>query len=400
MAARVFITAAEVSGDIHASHLIRALRQARPDLLIEGHGGPKMREAGAKIHRETTANAAMGVSAVRRVKEMFALLGWTKKHFKTSPPDLQICVDSPALNFHFAKIGHLAGAPVLYYVAPQLWAWRERRMKKLRKWVDRVACILPFEEKYFRSHDVKATFVGHPLFDELQTASQTVHAPQPFGDAPVIGLLAGSRRSEAVKNFPRMLEVAERILKRFPKARFLLPTTAATNPIVASYVEALSKQAGRPHHNQFTIQQDAFDDFVPRCDLVITVSGTATLHVALHNVPMVVVYHGNPVLWNTVGRWLIKTRTYSLVNLLAADPGLASSGRVTPEMHIVPEFIPWYGSTQPVAGYALELLAHPQGLYAQRANLTKLVKRLHHPGASRKTARMALEMLDRKTGES
>lgn len=387
---KIFITAAEVSGDLHASHLIRALRQARPDLIIEGHGGEKMRAAGATLHHEITSNAAMGFSAVRRVKEMFSLLKWTRKYYKSSPPDLQICVDSPALNFHFAKIAYNAGIPVLYYVAPQLWAWREGRMKKVRKWVDRLACVLPFEEKYFRSHEVNAAFVGHPIFDEL-TPSSTLPAEgkvRVFGQSPIIGLLAGSRRSEALKNFPRMLQAAESIRQRFPKVKFLLPTTAATHPIVSSYVATV------PEQSQFEIRQDAFDEMVPMCDLVITVSGTATLHVALHNVPMIVVYYGSPLTWNTLGRWLVKTRTYSLVNLLAADPALAASGRVTPDMHIVPEFIPWYGKTKPVADYAIELLAHPQGLHAQRANLAKLTKRLNHPGASKRVARMAMEMLN------
>jgi lipid-A-disaccharide synthase len=403
MAAKIFITAAEVSGDLHASHLIRALRQIRPDLVIEGHGGTKMLDAGATIHTQTTANAAMGFSAVRRVKEMFALLRWTRKYYKSTPPALQICVDSPALNFHFAKIAHTAGVPVLYYVAPQLWAWREGRMKKVRKWVDRLACVLPFEEKYFRAHEVKATFVGHPLFDEF--ASPLTPSPgspgkggarassgkvRLFGDSPVIGLLAGSRRAEALKNFPRMLEVAEAIHARFSKVHFLLPTTQATHPIVSAYA------ATSPIQSHFEIRQDAFDEMVPKCDLVVTVSGTATLHVALHNVPMIVVYHGGPITWNAMGRWLVKTRTYSLVNLLAADPALAASGRITPDMHIVPEFIPWYGSTKPVSDYALELLAHPQGLHAQRASLSKLITRMNHPGASKRVAKMALEMIDAK----
>lgn len=399
MASKIFITAAEVSGDLHASHLIRALCQLRPDLVIEGHGGAKMRDAGAKIHTQTTANAAMGFSAVRRVKEMFALLRWTRNYYKSAPPALQICVDSPALNFHFAKIAHAAGVPVLYYVAPQLWAWREGRMKKVRKWVDRLACVLPFEEKYFRGHDVKATFVGHPLFDQLAMplspgeggARGSGGKVRVFGDAPIIGLLAGSRRSEALKNFPRMLEVAEAIQARFPKVRFLLPTTEATHPIVSAYV------ATSAIRSQFEVRQDAFDEMVPKCDLVVTVSGTATLHVALHNVPMIVVYHGSRITWNAIGRWLVKTRTYSLVNLLAADPALAASGRVTPDMHIVPEFIPWYGSTRAVSDYALELLAHPQGLHAQRASLSKLIARLNQSGASKRVAKMAIEMIDAKT---
>jgi lipid-A-disaccharide synthase len=399
MAQRIFITAAEVSGDLHASHLIESLRELDPSLVIEGHGGPRMRAAGATIHTETTANAAMGLSAVGRVKEMFALLKWTRAYFKTHPPDLQICVDSPALNFHFAKAAHAVGRPVLYYVAPQLWAWREGRMKKLRRWCARVACIVPFEEAYFRSHGVNATFVGHPLFDELgdksHPASDTAKPVRDFGDAPVVGLLAGSRRGEAAKNFSRMLEVAARVRERFPNARFLLPTTTATNPIVQAHLDALPPSSIlHPPSSYFEIRQDAFDDFVPRCDLVVTVSGTATLHVAMHNTPMIVVYHGSPVMWNLVGRWLINTRTYAMVNLLSADPQLASSGRVTRDMHVVPEFVPWYGPTEPAAECAIDLLTHPEKLAAQRERLAALVRKLHKPGASMNTARMALEILN------
>jgi lipid-A-disaccharide synthase len=264
-------------------------------------------------------------------------------------------------------------------------------MKKLRKWVNQVACIVPFEEAYFRAHGVNATFVGHPLFDELGDKSHpATDTPKPvreFGDAPIIGLLAGSRRGEAAKNFPRMLEVARQIRERFPSAHFLLPTTEATNPIVQGHVN------GDPAADRFEIRQDAFDDFVPRCDLVVTVSGTATLHVAMHNTPMIVVYHGSPVMWNLVGRWLINTRTYAMVNLLSADPQLASSGRVTREMHVVPEFVPWYGPTEPTAACAIDLLSHPEKLAAQRDRLAALVRKLHHPGASMNTARMALELL-------
>ncbi|HEY7115737.1 MAG TPA: hypothetical protein VH475_04070 [Tepidisphaeraceae bacterium] len=403
MPGRVFITAAEVSGDLHASHLIRALRDASHDLLIEGHGGPRMRQAGATIHHETTANAAMGVSALGRVREMLGLVRWTKRYFRKNRPDLHICVDSPALNFHFAKLAHAAGVPVLYYVAPQLWAWREGRMKKLRKWVDRMACILPFEEGYFRGHAVEATFVGHPLFDELHKTPPGEAASAPGSSSPshpIVGLLAGSRKSEAAKNFPRMLAVAERIRGRFANVKFLLPTTEATDPIVRGAVGAIPPSSIlHPPSSYFDIQPNTFDQAVPRCDLVITVSGTATLHVALHGTPMIIVYHGNPLLWNALGRWLIKTRTYGLINLLAADPLLAASGRVTPAMHVAPEFIPWYGPTDPVADHAIDLLEHPEKLAAQRARLAELVGRLSHPGASANAARMAMEMMAERTGK-
>ncbi|MGE5611261.1 MAG: lipid-A-disaccharide synthase, partial [Bacillota bacterium] len=160
MSRKVFITVAEVSGDQHAAHLIHNLRELDPNLSIEGLGGPHMAKAGAHIHRETTHRAAMTYRAALRVGEMLRLFSWTKRYFAQNKPDLLICVDSPAMNFHFAKIAHERGIPVLYYIAPQLWAWREGRMTKLQKWVDHVACILPFEEEYFRRHGVQATFVG------------------------------------------------------------------------------------------------------------------------------------------------------------------------------------------------------------------------------------------------
>jgi lipid-A-disaccharide synthase len=389
MAKRIFITAAEVSGDLHASHLAKSLLEMDPTLVLEGHGGPRMRAAGVEIHRETTANAAMGLGGVGRVAEMFRLLKWTRRHFKASPPDLQVCVDSPAMNFHFAKLAKAAGVPVLAYVAPQLWAWREGRMKKVRKRVDRLACILPFEEAYFRSHGIDARFVGHPLFDELKR-NTSPKAAGGFGDAPVIGLLAGSRRGEAEGNFSRMLDVARRISARFPGARYLLPTTEATHPIVMRELGRLASS------ERYEVRQDAFDEMVPRCDLAITVSGTATLHVALHNTPMIVVYRSSPVVWNLLGRWVVRTRTYALVNLLAADPELASSGRVTPAMHVVPEFIPWYGSTGPVAERAIRMLSEVEELARQRASLGALAERLESPGASHNVAKMAMEMIGPK----
>ena len=388
MARRIFITAAEVSGDLHASHLIRSLLFLDPSLQIEAHGGPRMRQAGAHLHVETTARAAMGFQALGRVMEMKKLLKWTTDYFERRPPDLHIGVDSPALNFHFARAAHERGIPVLQYVAPQLWAWREGRMKKVRKWIDKLACILPFEEAYFQSHGVDATFVGHPLFDELRGKDDREAKPYDR-QAPVIGLLTGSRRSEAKGNFPRMLEVAAHLRQRLPGARFLVPTTGATHGVVQGELNRLN-DAG-----PFEVAQDAFDALVPRCDLCITVSGTATLHVAIHNVPMIIVYAGSPVLWHAVGRWIIKTRTYGQVNLLAAGAALASSGRVTPDMHIVPEFVPWYGGTGPAAEKALDLLNHPERLQAQRAALRDLVRRLDRPGASMNTARLALGLLNR-----
>ena len=373
MPRRVFITAAEFSGDQHASQLIHSLRQLDPDLLIEGHGGQEMAAAGALIHQETTRGAAMILQAVARAGEMWRLFRWTKRYFAQNRPDLLICVDSPAMNFHFAKIAHQRGIPVLYYIAPQLWAWREGRIRKLRNWVDHVACILPFEESYFRRHGVNATFVGHPLFDQLPPQRGPAPGPRFPDRPPVIGLLPGSRRSEALANYPHLLHVASQGRAAFPDVSVLVPTTPATHPLVEKMSRAIDRL-------EFGLA--LFDRMVPHCDLCITVSGTATLHVAGYGIPMVAVYRFSRTLWNLVGRWLLKTRTYTLVNLLAEQ-----------RQHIIPEYIPWFGSTRPVADHVIDFLRHPEKMAQQQAKLAQMLARLDKPGASMNAAALAMSMI-------
>jgi lipid-A-disaccharide synthase len=247
-------------------------------------------------------------------------------------------------------------------------------MTQMREFVDHVACIFPFEEEYFRSHGVQATFVGHPLFDELPVdrASRTGVGPRFPDAAPVIGIIPGSRRSEVEANLPHLIEVMDGIRREFSTATFLVPTTSASHSPVQ---ELLRGRSG------VTVKQDGFDDLVPRCDLVITKSGTSTVHVAAWRVPMIVVYRINPLLWELVGRWVVRTRKIAMVNILAGQTDL------------VPEFIPWYGSNQPVTECALEFLRHPERLAAQREKLDALMAPIDHPGASDNTARLALSLV-------
>ncbi|MDB5291554.1 MAG: lpxB [Phycisphaerales bacterium] len=388
VARRVFITVAEVSGDKHAAQLIHSLRQLDPSIIIEGLGGPEMAAAGATLHRNTVTRAAMGWRGALRAAEVYQMLRWTRRHFDDHPPDLQIGVDSPSMNFHFARAAHERGIPALQYVAPQLWAWAPWRMKKLRRWVDHVACILPFEEDYFRAHGVNATFVGHPLFDELPPRRETPAAERFPSRPPVIGLLPGSRKSEAQANFPRLLKTAARIIDAFSDAKFLVPTTAGTHHTVE---QALKPSAPLTIRKAIEVGQDRFDEMVPRCDLCITVSGTATLHVASFGVPMIVVYRANPLVWHAAGRWLVPARTFALVNLLAKN---TEAGVVAgPGGHTVPEFVPWLGPPDRVADLAIDYLRHPERLASQRRALSQLVGALDHPGASMNVARLALGMI-------
>ena len=415
MPKRVFITVAEVSGDQHAAVLARALWQLDPSMVIEGHGGSAMSAAGVVIHHETVNRATMFIRAALRAVEIWKLLRWTKHYYRQSKPDLHICIDSSGMNLHFAKMARSCGVPVLYYISPQLWASRAGRITQVRQFVNRVACILPFEEPYYRQRGVAATFVGHPLFDQLlpdrQLSPEPVTAFIPVGSAladgiasqtnaqqpekipsakadptgsssPVIGLMPGSRRAEIRGNWPHMLEVADRIRAAFPQARFEVSTTPPTHALVCEMA------AGR---NDMRIEQGAIDAMAPGWDFCIAKSGTTTLHVAAYAVPMIVVFRASKWVWHLAARWLIKTPSIALVNILA-ERSAPESG--IPKHRIVPEIIPWNGPNAPVAELAIDFLRHPEKRKAQRNDLLKLVATLDRQGASQRVAEIAMEMMN------
>lgn len=387
---RIFITVGETSGDNNAAKLVRALKLLDPTIEISGFGGPAMAREGANILYETTAKAAMTFHALKRVFEFKRLLKQANEIYRDPArrPDLQICVDSSGVNLHFARAAKVAGIPVLYYVAPQLWASRPGRIKQVRRDVDRVASIFPFEAKWYQDRGVDATFVGHPLFDDLQVDPSLKPDPAKF---PTIGIVPGSRISEVKANLPHLLEVMRYVRAALPNARFLIPATNSTFTLVQRIVNA---QAGAfpsilIHLNDkmsaaqgvVTVKARAFDDFIPQCDLVITKSGTSTVHTAAFGVPMIVVYRVNPILWHLFGKWLIKTKKIAMVNILAG------------QIDLVPEIIPWHGSNQPVADLAIDLLKHPEKLKDQRIKLRELMTPLSIPGASMNVAKMALDMM-------
>jgi lipid-A-disaccharide synthase len=269
-----------------------------------------------------------------------------------------------------------------------MWASRPWRVKKLRRWVDRVACILPFEEKFFRDHGVDATFVGHPLFDELLAHPPTPPEQRFPNRPPVIGIIPGSRSGVAKENFVNFLEVCDRILECFPKATFLVPTMPATHPIVKGFLVAkypappVEREEGLETIGPYTLGLNRFNELVSKCDLCLTVSGTATLHAAGLGVPQIVVYRLSPLVWHLFGRWVVNARIFSLVNLLNDK-----------RKKIVPEFVPWYGSNQPVIDAVLKMLNNPELLEEQRDKVQNVIRTLNRPGASRNAAKLAIDLM-------
>ena len=377
---RVFFTAAEVSGDRHAAGLAAALKRIRPDVTLEGVGGSAMRGAGVSLWHESVKRSRMGLGAFLRAGEIFALLRRVRKAFRDDgPPRLMVCCDSWTMNKHFLAVAKEFDVRTLYYVSPQVWASREGRVKRMRELIDKMAVILPFEEPWLRDRGLDATFVGHPLFDELPDEPPVYDAQHHVPNRPpVIALPAGSRRKVAADNFPKMLAVADLIREKFPAATFVSPTVENTH----ATVRELAK--GQPW---VTVKQDAFDELVASADACVCVSGTATLHTAALGVPLVAVYSASRFLWETVGRRLIKTRTFALVNWLHPT-----------RRHVVPEFVPWFGDPRPVADQIVAWLSDPATLAAKREELAAVVDPLRRKGASENAARIAAEMLGPEAG--
>ena len=372
---RVFLAAAEVSGDRHAAGLAAALRRIRPDVKLEGVGGAAMSGAGVELWHESVKKARMGLGAFLRAGEVLGVLRRTRRRFREDgPPDLMVCCDSWTMNKHFLALAKEFGVKTLYYVSPQVWASRERRVERMRTLIDKMAVILPFEEAWLRERGLDATFVGHPLFDELPDDPPAFDAAAHWPNRPpVVALAAGSRRKVAADNFPKMLAVAGLIRERFPDATFVSPTVESTHATVAALI------ADRPW---VTAKLDGFDELVRGCDASVCVSGTATLHTAALGVPPVVVYSASRFLWETVGRRLIKTRTFALVNWLSPT-----------REHVVPEFVPWFGHPQPVAATVIDWLDNPAMLAARRNGLAAVVDPLRKKGASENAAQIVAAML-------
>jgi len=361
--AGILFTAFETSGDEHAAPVIAELRRREPDVPIYGLGGPRMAAAGAEIIEQTSGMGLMLADSAGHIPEHFRRVGRVKAWLKEHPIAVHVPTDSPAANWSFcALVKRMYGKPapgrpaarVVHLVAPQVWAWASWRVRRLRKWSDLVLCLLPFEPAWFEKRGVRARFIGHPLFDEPVDVDncnwQSMHYP---GGSPKVALLPGSRPNELRRNWPTIVRVFKRITEQLPDAQ---ATVAAVNEKAAARLREMVDDLPA----NLNIVADQTEAVLHWSDVVLTVSGTATLHIARHQKPMCIMYRVNKWNWLLAGRFIVNTRTFTLPNLITlGEPRASSDG------HIIREFVPHYGDPQEIVDEVVSLVTDEDKRNAQ-----------------------------------
>ncbi|MHC4634738.1 MAG: lipid-A-disaccharide synthase [Planctomycetota bacterium] len=354
--------------------LIKALQKGREGIEFVGFGGEKMAEAGCELLEKTADKGAMAHKAFGQVWRFFLLIRRMRRYIREKRTDLVIVCDSPAFNFHIAKAAKEAGIKTLFYVAPQLWAWAPWRIEKLKKWCDKLCCILPFEQKWFGERGVEATFVGNPLLDEMGAdigGNKKDYADFDAARAK-IALMPGSRAEEIDSLWKPMQQIANGIKRKYPNVTFTAVAVDEERKVALRYSEILGFRC--------KYEIDSLTEVARRVDFSIVASGSATVQVAAAGCPMVVMYQSSKILWHLLGRWLVKTKKLSLVNILA-------------ERELVPEFMPYFDSIEPILQSALQLLEDKNRLRQLSGALVRLVEPLQQENASEKTAQIVRELL-------
>jgi lipid-A-disaccharide synthase len=304
---KYYIIAGEASGDLHGSNLVKQIRQVDTGAQIRGWGGDLMSQAGAEIVKHYKDLAFMGfVEVVMNLRTILKNIEFCKKDISEYKPDVLVLVDYPGFNMRIAEWGKQQGYKIVYYISPQVWAWKENRVKKIKQSVDKLLCILPFEQEFYHKWEYEVAYVGHPLVEVIkEVKEQPVTAP--LSDKPVIAILPGSRKQEVSVKLPIMLTMA----KHFPDHQFIVAQAPGLDD---HFLEGLTGQ----HPNVSMVKGQTYN-LLRQATAALVTSGTATLETALFGVPEVVCYKGNPISYFFAKR-LIKVKYISLVNLVMDKP--------------------------------------------------------------------------------
>jgi len=370
----VFVSANDPSADVHCAGLIAALRRGGAPVEFVGIGGPKMAAAGCELLENTVGRAVMGYNVIAHLGHYYALMRRVWTYLRDHPVDLVIVCDSPSFNFHVAKAAKKAGVKTVFYVAPQLWAWGGWRIGKLRRLCDRLCCILPFEEPWFRQRGVDTVFVGNPLLDRLPSDLSGLRKdysrfePRDAG----IALMPGSRSAEIGTLWRPMQEIAKRLKQKYPGMSFV---AVAASEERRRLLEQTQVPGFACEYSVDTVRATAAS-----VDFSIVASGSATLEVASSGCPMAIMYQTNPVLWHFIGRWLVRPKFFTLVNLLA-------------DRRLVPEFMPYFASIEPIIRTIDGCLQDGDLLTRTSRELIDMVEPMTRKRASEEVAGVVTEML-------
>lgn len=364
----LFFVAGEASGDTHGAHLIEALLACDPDLRLEGLGGKQMESAGMTLHCDLASKAIMGFAEViKSLSFIKKLMDETLDRIRETRPDALVLIDYPGFNIRLAKEVSKLGIPIVYYISPQIWAWKKWRIHTLAEVCDKMLVILPFEKELYDEVGLDCTFVGHPLLDHIEH----VAVSDAFEGPCTIGLMPGSRAQEIGRIFPVMLEVAEGIRVQHPEARFVVPCVDEDR---AEQVRAIAGEF------PLEIVADQFYDILHGARFCLVASGTATLETALFEVPMIVMYKVAPLTY-WLARLLVDIEAVSLANIL--------SKRI-----IVPEHLQGDAEVQHILPKALELIADSEARSTMIRDLSGVRELLGESGASVKAAEEILKVME------
>ena len=372
----IMFSAGESSGDQHAANMFLELKKYQPDIKGFGMGGAKMALAGIDIRYDSGSIGVIGVVEVlKHYGEIRRALKLIQQLVSTERPDLLVCVDYKEFNLKLARFAKQCGVKVLFYVSPQVWAWRPGRVKTYGKAIDMMAVIFPFETTYYDAENVPVRYVGHPSVDKVHPQRSRLEDMAIFNldeSNPVIGLLPGSRANEINRLLPIMLAAAEILQARIPGIQFMLPQAdSISDELLESYMcQSLVK---------ITVIKNQPYDVIQCCDVVMTTSGTATIEIALLTVPMVITYK-LAALTYWLGRWLVNTPFIGLPNIILGKG-------------FIKELIQHEATSENLAEEIERILTDKFYADQMRDNLNQVKQQLGHGGGSKNMAELALEIM-------
>lgn len=376
-ASRVMIVAGEASGDLHGSFLVREMLAINPSLHFYGIGGNKMQQAGVRLLAHAADIGVVGVTEVfSKLGTFIKIIAKIRKSMDQLKPDLLILIDFPDFNLNIvARAAKKRNIKIFYYISPQVWAWREGRVKQIKRMVNKMAVILPFEVDFYAGHGYTVQYVGHPLRDKVNTSLTPSQARLHFGLAEkqtTIGLLPGSRTAEISRLLPEMMKAAKIISQKIPDAQYILPLAdtlreESVAAIIAESGLAVKLVSGRTY------------DVLAACDLAIVTSGTATLETGLMGVPMIIIYKMS-LFSALIGKLIINPKHIGLVNIIAGKT-------------VAPELIQLNANGPRIASEALAILLNEGKKQEMIAQLKDIRARLGEPGAAGRAAQIACDMI-------